>query len=68
VEQVDVAQHFRGAEQHGSWVGDVLADSLGEGVTSSLEETSRNDFRVEAKLAQYSQARRRRARTSRKHR
>jgi hypothetical protein len=68
VEQVDVAQHFRGAEQHGSWISDVLADGLGEGVTCSLEEITRNDFRVEAKLAQYSQVRRRRARASRKHR
>jgi hypothetical protein len=26
--QVDVAQHFRGAKQHCSWIGDILADSF----------------------------------------
>lgn len=42
VKQVDVAQHFRGAEQHGSWIGDVLADGFGEGVTCSLERQENN--------------------------
>lgn len=37
VRQIDVAQHFRCAEQHGRWVGNVLADSLREGVTCTLK-------------------------------
>lgn len=35
--QIDVAQHFRCAQEHSRWVGDVLADSFGEGVTCTLK-------------------------------
>jgi len=35
--QVNVAQQLHAAEQHGSGVGHVLADSLGKGVTCTLQ-------------------------------
>lgn len=38
VKQVDVTQHLRRAQKHGCWIGDVLADTFGEGVTRSLME------------------------------
>lgn len=36
VKQVDVTQHLRCAQKHGTWIGDVLADTFGESVTRSL--------------------------------
>lgn len=35
--QIDVAQHFRCAQEHSRRVGDVLADSLGESVACTLK-------------------------------
>lgn len=36
VKQVDVTQHLRCAQEHGTWIGDVLADTFSESVTRSL--------------------------------
>ena len=35
--QVDVTQHFGAAQQHGSGIGNVFANSLGECVTCTLK-------------------------------
>lgn len=42
VGQVDMTQHLRGTQKHGSWIGDILADSSCEGVTRSLKSSNRN--------------------------
>lgn len=36
--QIDVTQQFSTAQQHGRWVGNILAHGLGEGVTCSLNK------------------------------
>jgi hypothetical protein len=36
--QVNVTQHFRCTEEHGSWISNVLANGFSESVTRSLEK------------------------------
>lgn len=45
VSQVDVTQHLRGTQEHGSWIGNVLADGFGESVTRTLKWNEIEDSR-----------------------
>jgi hypothetical protein len=38
LKQVDVTQHLRGAQQHGTGISDVLADTFSECVTRTLKK------------------------------
>lgn len=45
--QIDVAQQFCAAQQHGSWIGYIFANGFRECVTRTLKKNNQNQIRFD---------------------